>query len=60
MRHSRKLSTAAILATLTASPVLAGVDPIPLGTALPYGQGGLIGLVAAAVVAGVFIARRKR
>jgi len=31
-----------------------------LGTVLPFGQGAILGLAAAGVVAGVWIARRKR
>lgn len=32
----------------------------PLGTGLPFVEGGLLSIVAAAVVAGIYIKRRKR
>jgi hypothetical protein len=32
----------------------------PLGTGLPFAEGGLLGIVAATVVAGIYIKRRKR
>jgi hypothetical protein len=59
MRHLCASAIAAAAAAAAASPALAGVA-IPLGTPLPFGSGGLIGLVAAVVVAGAFIARRKQ
>jgi len=33
---------------------------VPLGTPLPFAGGGVLGVAAAAVVAGIFVKRRKR
>jgi hypothetical protein len=50
---------ASLISTVVVSSAYAGA-PTPLGVALPFDEGGLVGLVAAAVIAGAFIARRKR
>lgn len=57
MRNSLKLFAAAIIATGVTTPAIAGV---PAGVTVPFGEGGMLGLVAAGIVAGVWLARRKR
>jgi hypothetical protein len=66
MRNSWKLALATLVATVAAaSPAFAGITlgtPLSavLGGSLPFGGGAILGLVAAGVVGGVWIARRKR
>ena len=50
------VATAIALTTSTTTAFAVG----PLGTSVPIVEGGLLGLVAAGVVGGVWIARRKR
>ena len=60
-RNSRSvgLSFAALMASAT--PAHAGIAlGAPLGTVLPSAAGGLLGIVAAAVVVGIYLVRRKR
>lgn len=53
------LSFAALIASAT--PAYAGLTlGAPLGTVLPSEAGGLLGIVAAAVVVGIYVVRRKR
>ena len=53
------LSLAALIASAT--PAYAGLTlGAPLGTVLPSEAGGLLGIVAAAVVVGIYVVRRKR
>lgn len=59
MRTILTAITTSLVSAVVASSAYAGV-PTPLGRSLPFDEGGLAGLVAAAVIAGAFIARRKR
>ena len=54
------LAASAATVTIASAPAFAGQAlGTPLGGSLPIAGGGLIGLVAAGVAAGIWIARRK-
>jgi hypothetical protein len=48
----------AVIFSSSASAALAGALPV-LGTSVPFAEGGLIGIAAAGVVGGIWLARRK-
>ena len=66
MHHSWRIAIVTLaVSAASAAPALASTQlgtPLSavLGAALPFGQGAVLGLAAAGVVAGVWIARRKR
>ena len=59
-------SAAAVLATMISAALAGNAVPLgqslsaPLGTSLPIAGGGLIALVAASVIGGAWLIRRKR
>jgi hypothetical protein len=59
INRSLGLAVAALLSSATVSH--AGITlGTPLGSVLPSEAGGLLGIVAAAVVVGIYLVRRKR
>ena len=62
MHQVKKLAVFCASASLAlVSPAFAGVPMgITLSAAMPIGEGGLIGLAAAGVVAAIWLAKRKR
>ncbi len=60
-RISRSVGPSFAALMASAAPAHAGFTlGIPLGTVLPSEAGGLLGIVAAAAVVGIYIVRRKR
>lgn len=62
MRNFFKLSFATLIALeISSTTVLAGPGTTSLGAELPFGGGlGLVGLAAAGIIGGIWIARSKR
>ena len=60
------ISAVAVLTASISGAVAGGAVPLPvplsspLQAALPFAEGGLLGLAAAGVIGGVWLARRKR
>lgn len=60
MRNFFKLACPTLIAlSITSTPAFAGA--LPVGVEMPFGGGlGLMGLAAAGIIGGIWIARRRR